>query len=441
MMIWMYRIRDWFTKASPARLLVLGFFLVILTGGFLLWLPISHREGMSIGFLDALFEATSAVCVTGLTVVSPGDTFNLFGRIVMAILIQIGGMGIVLVGIGLIFLTGKKIGFKTRFLFIQAQNLARGFTGLQKLASVILKITFGIEALGVLLLWGPLCQYYDPLRAFGHACFLSVSAFNNAGFDVFPGTNSLIPFAGNVPINVIIGTLVIVGGFGFLAMIDLVRCRFRWSKLALTTKIAVFMTVTLIVIGMVLFMLTTDQTPLESWFQSVITRTAGFATYPLADFTQAGLMIFTILMFIGACPNSTGGGVKTTTIFVVLLKAFSSSAGHDEDSVFHRRISNLTFLKAFTVVLFGLMVVLGGIVLVSIAHPEFSLASVMVEVVSAFGTVGSSCGTTAELGSFAKLVIMVCMFIGRLGPVTIANMLVVGREHSAHYTEENILIG
>lgn len=396
---------------------------------------------MSISFLDALFEATSAICVTGLTVVSPGDTFNLFGRTVLAVLIQIGGMGIVLAGIGLIFLTGRRIGFKTRFLFIQAQNLAGGFSGLQKMASLILKITFSIEALGILLLWIPLCQYFDPLKAFGHACFLSISAFNNAGFDVFAGTNSLIPFADNVPINLVVSALVIFGGFGFLALIDLVRSHFKWSKLALTTKIAAFMTITLLLSGTVLFLITTSQSPLEAWFQSVITRTAGFATFPLSSFSRAGLMIFMILMFIGACPNSTGGGVKTTTIFVVLLKAFSSSAGHDEDSVFHRRIGDLTFLKAFTVLLFGLIVVLSGTVLLSIAQPEFSLAEVLVEVVSAFGTVGSSCGITADLCSFSRVIIMICMFIGRLGPVTIANLLVIGKEHAAHYTEENVLIG
>ncbi|WP_304769889.1 potassium transporter TrkG, partial [Ileibacterium valens] len=184
-----------------------------------------------------------------------------------------------------------------------------------------------------------------------------------------------------------------------------------------------------------------DQTWLEAWFQSVIARTAGFATYPLANFSHSAILIFTILMFIGASPNSTGGGVKTTTVFVAAVKAFSSSAEHDEDSVFYRRIPDLVFSKAFVVLFFGMFVVLCGSFLVMIGNPQADMDQVLVEVTSAFATVGSSMGLTPDLSFFSKAVIMICMFIGRLGPVTIANLLVTGSEKAARYTEENVLIG
>ena len=193
------RIQKWFFKLTPARLLVLGFLSVILIGAFLLWLPISRCAGVPLSFLDALFESCSAVCVTGLTVVVPGQTFNLFGRIVLALLIQIGGMGIVLVGMTFTLLSGGRISFKTRTLFVQAQNLS-GYTGLIHIAKCILFMTFGIEAIGALLMWPVLMSYFNPLQALGHALFLSISAFNNAGFDLFVGGDSLIPYAGNVPL-------------------------------------------------------------------------------------------------------------------------------------------------------------------------------------------------------------------------------------------------
>lgn len=435
------KLRTWFFKATAARLLVLGFAAVIVAGALLLWLPIAHNPGKELSFLEALFESTSAVCVTGLTVVSPGDTFNLFGRIVLGILIQIGGMGVVLMGITLIMITGGRVGFKTRYLFIQAQNLSGGYKGLMRVAKLIIRITFLIEAGGALLLWLLLMKYYDPLRAFGHACFLSVSAFNNAGFDVFHGGASLIPYGDNFLFCTVITWLVIIGGFGFLSMIDLFRCRFHWRKLCLTTKIALFMTAVLLLGGMLLLKWTTGMTWLEAWTQSVIARTAGFATYPMSLFSQGALLIFIVLMFIGASPNSTGGGIKTTTAFVLVLKAFSSSAGHDEDSAFDRKVTDLDISKASTVLFFGLTVVLVSTILVCMAEPGCTLGEVLVEVTSAFATVGSSVGITSSLGNFSRWIIILDMFIGRLGTITIANLLVTRKEKLAHFTEENVLIG
>lgn len=433
-------IKRWFHRTTPARLLVLGFAGVMLLGGFLLWLPISRNPGTSVTFLDSLFEAVSAVCVTGLTVVPVGDTYNFFGRLVMGILIQIGGMGIVLLGIFLILLAGGKLGFKTRSLFVQAQNLM-GYVEIIKTARKILRLMFGIEIIGALLCWPIFMENYDPLAAFGYACFHSVSAFNNAGFDILGGFDSLSAYANNFPMVAVTSILVIVGGFGFIAMMDVCDQKFRWRPLLLNTKIVIVMTAGLLIGGTILLKVTTDQTWLEAWFQSVIARTAGFSTYPLAKYSRAAIMVFTILMFIGASPNSTGGGVKTTTVFVAAVKAISSTTEHDEDSVFYRRIPDLVFSKAFVVLFFGMAVVLGGSFLVMIGNPEAGMDQVLVEVTSAFATVGSSMGLTPTLSSFSKVVVIICMFIGRLGPVTIANLLVTGSEKAARYTEENVLIG
>lgn len=433
-------IQRWFIRTSAARLLVLGFLAAIFLGAFLLWLPVSQYAGVRISFMDALFEAVSAVCVTGLTVVPVGQTFNLFGKIVLAILIQIGGMGVVLLGIMFILLARGRLGFKTRSLFVQAQNLF-GYTRVVTLAKMIFRIILVCEGTGALLCWSIFAKDYPVWQALGVACFHSISAFNNAGFDIFGGYDSMAMYASNVPLNLITTALVIVGGFGFIALLDLINQRFRWKKLLLTTKIAAVMTAVLLIAGTVLLRLTTSQTWMEAWFQSTIARTAGFSTYSLTDFSQPAILIFIVLMFIGASPNSTGGGVKTTTVFAAGLKAVSSTMGHDEDSVFYRKIPGVVFSRAYVVIFFGISVCLGGAFLILLFEPDLPFNAVLVEVVSAFATVGSSMSLTPSLGLASRIVLMVCMFIGRLGPVTIANMMISRSERAAEYTEESILIG
>lgn len=434
------RIKNLLRHLPAAQVLVIGFALVILSGAILLWLPVSLQPGVRITFMEALFESTSAVCVTGLTVVPVGNTFNFFGRLVMAVLIQIGGMGVVLLGVMLIIAAGGRMGFRSRSLFVQAQNLY-GYADIYLVAKRIIIITFGIELVGALLCFFCFLPYYPMDKAAGYALFHSISAFNNAGFDIFGGFDSMIPFADDVPLNLVTSALVILGGFGFLAMMDLFRCRFHWKRMMLTTKIVLSMTAVLLISGTVMFKICSDCTWLQAWFQSVITRTAGFSTMPMTDFVPAGLLVFIVLMFIGASPNSTGGGVKTTTVFVAALKAFSSTCEHDEDSVFYRRVPEIVFTKAFTVLFFGFLVVLTGSLLMMIADPQLSLVSVLVEVTSAFATVGSSMGITASLSEFSRVVLILCMFIGRVGPVTIANLLVTRNQKEARFTEESVLIG
>ncbi|MCF0259009.1 MAG: H(+)-transporting ATPase [Erysipelotrichaceae bacterium] len=431
---------EWLAKAPTATILVCGFAFVILTGGFLLWLPISHNPGKTITFLDAVFEAGSAVCVTGLTVVPVGFTFNFFGRLVMAILIQIGGMGIVLLGIFLILLTGGKLNMKTRSLFVAAQNLF-GYSQIADLARSIISLMFGIELVGALLSWPIFAADYGWWQGLGYACFHSVSAFNNAGFDILGGTDSLAAYASNIPMNLVTTGLVILGSFGFIAMIDLLHNRFKWRPLLLSTKISIMMTAILLVLGTVLLKFNSDMTWMQAWFQSVIARTAGFGTVSLASVRQAGLMVFVILMFIGANPNSTGGGVKTTTIFAAGLKAASNAFRHDEDSFFHRKIPSRVFTQANVVLFFMINIVCVSSFALLCLEPNIDLMACLVEVVSAAGTVGSTLGITSSLCPLSKIIIILTMFAGRVGPVTIANMLQTNDEKRAHFTEEEILIG
>lgn len=436
----MKKILFWLNRQSPARLLSMGFAAVILIGALVLMLPFSHKAGTPVRFIDALFVSTSAVCVTGLTTVPVGDTFTPIGYTVIAILIQIGGLGVATVGVLFTLLIGRKIGLKTRQLVVEAMNFS-GYGGLIQTVKFFLKLTFIVEAVGAVLSTLVFLPDYNVPTAIGYGMFHSVSAFNNAGFDILGGFDSLLNYADNVPMNLITTALVIIGGFGFLAIFDLIQNRFVWKPLRLNTKVVTVMTVTLLVGGTILLKLTSGQTWLEAWFQSVIARTAGFNTYPLANFSQAAILIFCILMFIGASPGSTGGGIKTTTFFMIAFKAISSTVQNNRDEIFHRKIPRLIFQKALTVMFFGLAVVFVGTFLLLVFEPDVRLYEALVEVTSAFATVGSTVGITPHLCTASKITLILCMFIGRLGPVTIATLWVLKGFNEASYTEEGVMIG
>lgn len=437
---------QWFQNTSSARILAEGFLVVIVIGTILLWLPVSTNPGYRLSFIDAFFTSTSAVCVTGLAVTPTSLAFTVFGKTVLALLIQIGGMGIVLFLLAFLIFGSDTMGMKTRTLFIAAQNLF-SYRQIAEFARRVVRFVILVEGLGALLSFFVFLEDYPPLEAMGLALFHSISAFNNAGFDIFGGSDSMLAYAGNVPMVLITSALVIIGGFGFTAAFDLWRNIFNKKhcpnlrRCMLTTKITLLMTIVLLAGGTVFFVFFTRQNLLEAWFQSVIARTAGFATFPLAKFSQAGLIVFIILMYIGASPGSTGGGVKTNTIFAAFLKAFSATAGKDKDSIFFRRIPESTLTKSFIILLYGASVIVLGTLLISLFQPEFSLMEILVEVTSAFATVGSSMGITSSLNFFSKIVIIICMFIGRLGPITIANLLVSRSRDEVEFAESNILIG
>lgn len=425
-------------KQPPARLITLGFALVILLGTLLLSLPISVKPGKEVGFIDALFTSTSAVCVTGLVTIDTADFFTGFGRAVVAMLIQVGGLGIASVGVGFILAAGKRISLKGRLLVRESLNAEKSKSVIQ-LIKIVLLTTFCFELVGAFLSFLVFVQDYPPLKAWEISIFHSVSAFNNAGFDILGGLQNLIPYQSNVFLNLTTSGLIIFGGLGFLVIIDVFKAR-SFKKLCLHSKVVITTTAALLLIGTLLLKATEEVSWLGAFFQSVSARTAGFSTYSIGEFTNSGLFTLMIFMFIGASPGSTGGGIKTSTFFV-LIQSVKSLMTKRHLEAFHRSIPAERSAKAYTIVFLSLLVVCGGTFLLCILEPGFSFIQLMFEATSAFGTVGLSTGITPELGNLSKLVIVVIMFIGRLGAFTLASMWANRPAPSARYTEESIPIG
>ena len=435
----MKRIFDFFRNQPPGRLITLGFFLVIMTGAFLLLTPMARRPGVDVSFVDALFTSTSAVCVTGLIAIDTYDTFSVFGRAVVALLIQVGGLGVTSVGAGLILAAGKKFSFKGRLLIKEGLNVD-SFKGVVSLVKSVLLMTFCFELVGVILSFIVFVQDYPPLHALGNSIFHSIAAFNNSGFDVLGGLQNLIPYRDDVLLNLTTCGLIIFGGIGFLVILDVLRNRFRFRKLALHSKVVISTSIFLIIAGTLILKCTDDVTWLGAFFHSVSARTAGFSTYPLGTFSNAGLFALTILMFIGASPGSTGGGIKTSTFFT-LVQSMRSALNKKHFGAFRRSLSKETLSKAYLITLVSLCVVCTGTFVLCILEPHLSLMQLLFEVTSAFGTVGLSTGITPNLCDASKLVVTLIMFIGRLGALTMITIWINRPEQQARYTEESITIG
>ncbi|MBC5628109.1 H(+)-transporting ATPase [Clostridium sp. NSJ-6] len=425
-------------KIKPGRIIVLGFLLVILLGTMLLMLPISINDGASVSLIDALFTSTSAVCVTGLIAIDTADTFTVFGRTVVAMLIQIGGLGVTSVGVGFILLMRKKVGIKERTLIKESMNLD-SLKGLVKLVKSVLLLTLIFESIGVILSYIVFSKDYSPLDALGISMFHSIAAFNNSGFDILGNLQNLIPYQSNILLNLTTCGLIIFGGLGFLVIKEIIEKR-SFKKFSLHTKVVLITTGILLVVGTVVLKFTEDITWLGAFFFSTSARTAGFSTYPLSNFTNAGLFILTILMFIGASPGSTGGGIKTTTIFT-LYKSIYSTSTNRHCVAFKRRIPSNVILKAFNITLLALFVVCMGTFILSILEPTYTFMQLLFEVTSAFGTVGLSTGITPNLSDLSKVIISLIMFIGRLGPMTIATIWYFKEPSNAYYSEEAVIIG
>ena len=422
----------------PARLIAAGFFLIILTGACLLMLPVSLRPGVHIAFLDALFTATSATCVTGLVTVEPGDTYTVFGRIVLALLIQTGGLGFTSMGAGLMLATRRRMGFKSRLMIKEALNVDN-MKGIVKMLQAILLMTLIFETAGVVLSFPVFVQDYPPLKALGISIFHSISSFNNAGFDILGGGTSLAPYRDNVMLNLTTGFLIIFGGLGFLVILDVLKQR-SVKRLTLHSKVVISTSLALLVLGTVILRFTEHLPWLGSFFYSVSARTAGFATYSLGDFSNAGLVVMILLMFIGASPGSTGGGIKTSTFFI-LIQSMRSALNKRHMGAFHRSISRENISRAFLITQLSISVVCAGTFLLCLFEPSMEMKRLIFEVVSAFGTVGLSTGITASLHAASKIVLILLMFIGRLGAFTIITMWIARPEQNARYTEESITIG
>lgn len=425
-------------KLSPGRLVVLGFAAVILSGAILLWLPISANDGVRVSFLDAAFTSTSAVCVTGLIAIDTADTFNVFGRTVVAMLIQIGGLGVTCVGVALILLAGRQIGIKGRVLIRDTMNLS-SVKGAVALIKSILFMTLCFELAGMLLSFLVFSKDYPPLEALGISAFHSVAAFNNSGFDILGGLQNLIPYQDNVLLNLTTCGLIIFGGIGFLVIKEVAAKR-SWRRFSLHTKVVLLMTGVLLAAGTLLLKMTEDITWLGAFFQSTSARTAGFSTYPIGSFSNAGLLVLTVLMFLGASPGSTGGGIKTTTTFVMFQNVFSTATNR-HCNAFKRKIPNEVISQAYMITTLAITLVFVQTFFLCILEPEYSFIQLLFEVTSAFGTVGLSAGITPNLGEMSKIVLIITMFIGRLGPLTIATIWSFKEKSGAWYSEERVTIG
>lgn len=434
----MRQIKNFFKEQPPGRLITLGFFFVIILGTVLLLLPISIRPDAHVSFVDALFTSTSAVCVTGLIAVDTADHFTVFGRTVLALLIQVGGLGVTSVGVGLILAAGKRVSFKSRLLIKEALNVDN-FKGVVGLVKAILLMTFCFELAGAVLSFLVFVQDYPPLEALGISLFHSVAAFNNSGFDVLGGLQNLIPYQSNLLLNLTTCGLIFFGGIGFLVILDVLKHR-SFKKLSLHSKVVLSTSFFLIVAGTLLLKGTEDITWLGAFFHSISARTAGFSTYPLGSFSNAGLFALTILMFIGASPGSTGGGIKTSTFFA-LIQSMRSALTKRHFGAFRRSISTENVSRAYLITLLSMTVVFIGTFVLCILEPDLTLTQLLFETVSAFGTVGLSTGITPGLSDASKLVITLIMFIGRLGAFTIITMWFNRPEQNARYTEESITIG
>lgn len=418
--------------------MVLGFATVIFLGAILLLLPISANQGVTVNPVDALFTSTSAVCVTGLITIDTADYFSIFGRTVVALLIQIGGLGITSIGAAFFLFTGKKIGLRERVLVRESLNL-ESLQGIVRLVRAIVIVTLCFEGAGMVLSYIVFSRDYPPLSALGISAFHSIAAFNNAGFDILGGYQSLISYRDNVLLNLTTCGLIIFGGLGFYVIREILHKR-SWRNLYMNTKIVLTMTISLLAVGTVLLKLTDNITWLGAFFLSTSARTAGFSNYSLREFTTAGQFVLIILMFIGASPGSTGGGIKTTTAFTLLKSLFASATNRD-CTAFRRKIPHESIMKAFIVTILAVVVVCFNTMLICMIEPQLTFMQVLFEVVSGFGTVGLSTGITPDLAVGSKLLLCLTMFTGRLGPLTMACIWAYQPSSNLSYAEERITIG
>lgn len=426
-------------RLSPVRVIALGFGAIILIGSVILILPISLKDGVSVSYIDSLYTSASAVCVTGLLTVEAGDTFSVFGQIVLAVLIQIGGLGVSSMGAGLILMAGKRLGLKGQNLIKEASNLDSG-KGISTFVKSVFKLTVGIELAGAVLCFFVFVGEYPLPRAIGLSIFHSIASFNNAGIDVFGGGTNLIRYQDNVAINMITVVLIILGGIGFLLIREVWDKKFIWKKFSMHTKTVLSVTAILIAVSTVLFRLTENIPWMGAFFAGVTTRTAGFSTYSFGSFSNAGLILSIVLMVIGASPGSTGGGVKTTTLFV-LLQGIKSSATNQSEKAFKYAIPGDAFRKAAIIVLMAISIILASTFLLAAMEPEIPAIDALFEMASAFGTVGLSTGITPSLCLGSKLLSIVIMYIGRLGPLTVASLWYFTKGERVRYPEGNISIG
>lgn len=440
---------------TPPRILVVGFAAIVLLGAFLLMLPISNADGIPLPFLDALFTSTSATCVTGLIVVDTGTHFTVFGQVVIMLLIQIGGLGFMTMATLFALALKKKISLKERLILQEALNQG-SMEGIVRLIRKVILFAVCIEGTAAIL-FSVRWAFDLPLgKAIYFGIFHAVSFFNNAGFDLFGSVSgpfsSLTSYVGDPIINLVSMLLIILGGIGFIVLSDLVEYK-RTRKLSLHTKIVLTMTGLLIVIGTVvifIFEFTNARTlgSLNGWekfwaslFQSVSPRTAGANTIDIGAMRQASQFFMVLLMFIGASPGSTGGGIKTTTFAILIGAVFAMIRGKEDIVIYRYRLAKDRIFKAVTLTLLSLFLVIIVSMILSTTE-DHSFLMILFDTTSAFGTVGLSMGLTADLSDIGKVLLSLTMFAGRLGPLTLAYALGPKNERELYrHPEGKITIG
>lgn len=453
-----------FNFFNTTRLIAFGFLAVILLGSLILYLPISAAPGQTTSYIDALFTATTSVCVTGLVTVPTYSHWSLFGIVVITILIQIGGLGVVACSILLMVALRRKITMKDRVLIHDAYN-TDNLKGLVVLIKRIVKGTFFVEGIGAISLAFQFVPEFGLVKGIGVSVFHSISFFCNSGMDLI-GEVSLVPYVGNPIVNFTTMILIVVGGIGFGVWWDVLHVtkeafkkkRFQghlFDKLTLHSKLAISTTVALIIGGAILIFaieynnpnslgeLPLGQKVLASMFQSVTTRTAGAATVLQQNLTDDGALVSILLMFIGGSPAGTAGGIKTTTFALLILTTYAVIKGKKDTEIFNRKVSSDNVRTGIAVIVLGATVLLVGTMLVSLIE-EFSLLDVLFETTSAFATVGLSRGITSFLQPISKFILIVLMYIGRIGPITMATAFAVKRHSMGNMRElpeKRVLVG
>ncbi|WHX98958.1 TrkH family potassium uptake protein [Neobacillus sp. DY30] len=442
-------------ELSTIQLIVVFYLSALIISTFLLLIPWAHRENVSLSFIDALFTSASAVSVTGLSVISVKDTFNNFGIVLLSIILQIGGLGVMSLSTFLWIMIGKKVGLRERQLIMVDQNQSN-LSGLVQLAKRIFITIISFEIIGGIILGFRFLTYYDsPLSAFKHGFFASISATTNAGFDI-TGT-SLLPFNNDYFVQTVIILLMIIGAIGFPVIVEVYeyflslksKRRYHFTLFTkLTTATFVILT---IAGGIIIYLLDSYHFFSEkSWqeilfyslFNSTTTKSAGLATMDLNEFTPSNQIFMSVLMFIGGSPSSASGGIRTTTFAIVLLAIFFYARGKGSIKVFRRELHTEDVIKSFIVISTAASLCLISILILSITE-KGTLIQVVFEVTSAFGTNGLSMGLTPILTTFGKILIICLMFIGRLGIVTFL-LILRGKDNSKekiHYPKEKVTIG
>ncbi len=439
---------------SSSRIILLGFLGVILLGSILLMLPWAAADGKGTPFLDALFTATSATCVTGLVTHDTATYWSGFGQAVILCLIQVGGLGVITVAISIARLSGRKIGLMQRST-MQEAIAAPQVGGIVKFTGFVLKTVVAIEMLGMVALMPMMIPEFGILKGIWYSLFHSVSAFCNAGFDLMgikEPFSSLTSYSAHTGINIVIMLLIVVGGIGFLTWEDVKRNRFRLRKYRMQSKVVLSAAAFLIILPAVYFFfcefslpewkdMTLGERILSSLFQSVTCRTAGFNTVDLTKLTESGKMIMILLMLIGGSPGSTAGGMKTTTLLVLFTTALAVFRRKPYAHIFGRRIPSDTTHYAATVLLLYLFLFFAGGIFISSVE-GIPILTALFEAASAIGTVGVTLGVTTTLGAASKLVLIVLMFLGRVGGMTIVYAALSAKHpYVAEFPQEKIMVG